>query len=355
MGPTVLCQRVARRLLETGAVKNPLALPPARYAELLPSWAQKRIVQMCGENGAPSEVVATQQVLRQTTRIDLRQYRTVGWFVSTDERFRKRIAEMTQEFAEWSRASTRSCVGYFVSGDPGSGKSFFVGEFAKTVVSLEDLVVESGANCTKPRDLVRRIVERIDQRRAHSRSAIIAFIDEVDTAFDDGYLYGHLYHLVGGARPIDLGSGPNLEKVCWLFAGSCASNTSELAKYAHSLPVSTKMRDFLSRIPPANRIDLPPLSIGPLERIVRAVSMVKRNLPNLAYVDGLILFLLGSRNFESTRELAQIVEHSCQAMPAASTLFAWDSLSIDRDEKLEFVSSYLRLLGESARRQYEVA
>jgi hypothetical protein len=210
------------------------------------------------------------------------------------------------------------CV--FLSGAPGSGKSYFVEKCARVLGANDDYPITSLSGVSDERfdSAVDQHVELVFNREV-SEQVAVAFLDEIDTIPKTHHAaFRLLMDAMTGNRTTELGlsmKGSKSGKVAglvWFFAGSAGRNREEFTRRLRK--IDRKVTDFFDRI--HFHIDLPGADHAG-QAIVQALASIKkydqarnRNSSTtrlgIKLIEKNALLLLGATPWSSVRQLDTI-------------------------------------------------
>jgi hypothetical protein len=255
-----------------------------------------------GEDKEIYEVLVNEQV------ISLSDYKVVGNFVVYDPELRSSLIKAVNEL-RLRAEKAKDPIPVLLCANPGSGKTFFVNEYARElglgpheVVRL--MLAPSDDIAASLRMLYKQIVARKELPR-------VAFLDEVDTQIAGEYAYRYLLSAMLGDS-VDVGDGLSckLPSVVWFFAASTASNVEDFEK---TLKTIGKGPDFLRRFNQAGMtIQLPGVSSS-FEVLLQAVATAKAMNPNIAYIDASVLYYFAISTWKDAGELKAAVRRAIDA------------------------------------------
>jgi hypothetical protein len=86
-----------------------------------------------------------------------------------------------------------------------------------------------------------------------------------------------------------------------------------------ALEKAPKGSDFLSRIPPGNRLQIPGINSSYQEKLYRTVALLGKNSPRIKKARANALYFIGLNDWASTRELEQRLQQAVAKIPASRT------------------------------------
>jgi len=244
-------------------------------------------------------------------------------------------------------SQTRGRDNYLIWAPPGSGKSFFIQEIAK---SLGDKIDYFELNLAQIDELKFRSelskIERANKPR-------LVFIDEVDSKSTEEWPYEDL---LPSLEPPDR----NTIRTCFILAGSGGNSLSEMKERMAKRP---KGSDLLSRIPSRNESEIPGLALGDKllvasTQFLRASSERGRQTDE---VEKLVLYYIAlNPKMKSARQIRDLAIHCVERMPSGEERIKFDYLFDAGDPenkefwnkagpmRNEFVNLFVRLEDDQA-------
>lgn len=209
-----------------------------------------RHTQISSESGialpTEDELLAIRDQLVRMNDISLSKFRVVGDYVRHDAQVRNSLKDWKQKIIVGLQTQSAGTRNYLVWALPGSGKSYFVQEIAK---SLEGVVHYEEFNLA--------LLDRDEFRSGLLRVGMLGkpclcLVDEIDAKPIESWPYELL---LPSLDPPSSRTSP----VSFVLAGSSTSGKNEMKKRIASRP---KGSDLLSRIPAANELEIPIMNPG---------------------------------------------------------------------------------------------
>jgi len=263
------------------------------------------------------------QFIRELSSISLPRFRIVGDYVRYDDVIRNQLKNLKQKITNGIRACTRRQENYLIWGPPGSGKSHFARELAKSFGTAVRYIELNIADL-KEKDFRESLASLEDTDRS-----VLCFIDEIDCKLAEQWSCEALLPCLE----------PRVHQkpgVCFILAGSGGSDISEMKSIIELRP---KGKDLLSRIPYENEFTVPPLGIE--DKIVVALSnlmVATRKLRlDLREVDKLaLLYVALNPHLSEARKIGQLAVIASNRIPKGEDRLMYDNLfdpgSIERME-----------------------
>lgn len=243
--------------------------------------------------------------LLSTASLDLGHFRVVGDFVCEETRLRRTLADFVYDVKS-KHTATPSPIPVLLCAAPGSGKTFFVNEFAKVLgvpVALENLSDKT--------ELKAALTVHYEDILA--RNAQVAFLDEADTPIGGSYAYRFLLKAMNGdpcVKPPGAPSETAIGKIIWFFAASVAPDIDSFESHVKG-KVDQKGPDFLRRFREKGFIVQLPSVASPRERVLRVASMIKAPITQ---IDKQALLFAAVHNWRDAGELkarvGEAIRHS---------------------------------------------
>jgi TolB-like protein/Flp pilus assembly protein TadD len=263
-------------------------------------------------SGNPSEEEARELISGLRT-IDLPQFRVVGGIVRYDESAKNSLKDVKQRIVASLSTLPRGRDNYLIWGPPGSGKSFFVQEVAKSFgnfIHYKELNLAQLGEPAFRRELSE--IEKIDKPR-------LCFIDEVDSKPSESWPYEAL---LPSLEPSDM----NAVRTCFVLAGSSGSSIAEMKERIAKRPKGT---DLLSRIPSGNECVIPKLGLGDKllvasTQFLRAASESGRRIDE---VEKLVLYYVAiNPRLTSARQIRELAVRCIERIPQGEDRIKYDYL-----------------------------
>jgi len=233
--------------------------------------------------------------------------------VRYDESQRNILKDTKQKIATSLTAHSRGRDNYLIWAPPGSGKSFFVQEVAKSLgngVYYKELNLARLDEHEFRAELVK--IEKADMPR-------LCFIDEIDSKPSDSWPYEAL---LPSLEP----PNRNTVRTCFVLAGSGGKSISEMKERMARRPKGT---DLLSRIPNGNESIIPGLGIGDKllvasAQFLRAAEEMGRTVDE---VEKLVLYYVAlNPQISSARQIRDLAVRCIERMPPGEERIKYDYL-----------------------------
>jgi len=235
------------------------------------------------------------------------------------------------------------CDNYLIWASPGSGKSFFIQEIAR---SMGDMILYRELNLAQmsEQDFRKALLEidRLDKPR-------LCFIDEIDSKPTESWPYEALL------PSLEPPANRRTVRTCFVLAGSSGDSLSGMKAGIIKRPKGT---DLLSRIPPGNEFVIEGLNLGDRLLVVSTqfLSAAKEYGRQIDEVEKLVLYYVAlNPKLKSARQIRQLAVRCIERMPAGEERIKFDHLFDPGDPenkefwhragplRSEFVNSFVRL------------
>ena len=261
-----------------------------------------------------------------TDAISLEKFRVVGNCMRFNDGVRNSLKDARQRIVA-SLAAGEGVESFLIWGAPGSGKSFFVQELAKSIGPSCDYKEMNLAQLDEAsfRDTISKI---------SAKKKTLCFVDEIDAKPTEPWPYEALLPIMERGR-----SGT---RICFVLAGSGVAGLQDLRKRISQRPKGT---DMLSRIPADNCLTIPQLEPGDkmVVGIIQLVTAARDKGHNVREVEKLaLLYVMESERLSTPRQLRQFTQAAAERIPSGEDRVKYDHLFRAGDpENKEF---WLRLV-----------
>jgi TolB-like protein len=280
---------------------------------LKPAWELS--IELFGES--PSIDSYEQQsadTIIQLRKIDLGQYRVIGGIVRFDESARNSLKDTKQKMVTSLISHSRGRDNYLVWAPPGSGKSFFIQEIAK---SLEREVEYRELNLAQLDERgFRNALAEVEK----SEKPRLVLIDEVDSKPAESWPYEAL---LPSLEPL---SDMSSVRTCFVLAGSSGNSLSEMKQVMKKRP---KGVDLLSRIPSGNECVIPKLELGDkfLVLSTQFLRAAKISGKNINEVEKLVFYYVAlNPQLSGARQIRQLAVRCMERVPMGEDRIKYDYL-----------------------------
>ncbi len=251
--------------------------------------------------------------MRELRKIELPNFRVVGGIVRYDESARNILKDTKQRIVTSLTSQARGRDNYLIWAPPGSGKSFFVQEVAKSLDGKIDYTELNLAQLDEQK--FRSELSKIEK----SNRPRLCFIDEVDSKPSESWPYEAL---LPSLEPLER----NTIRTCFILAGSGGNSLSEMKDRMARRP---KGVDFLSRIPSRNEASIPGLALG--DKLLVASTQFLRASGERGLqtdeVEKLVLYYVAlNPKLNSARQIRDLAIHCIERMPSGEERIKYDYL-----------------------------
>lgn len=297
-----------------------------------------------GRNGAINEWLRGRNDI-DTTKLGAR----FGAFVTNDLGFVNAATDRLQSLVWQLREPLGKPANYLLEASPGSGKSFFVREFAeqlRAALKRETVYLEKNLSAYPSidaafSDIVLDVVLSLASHRD-----VVLFIDEVDTEIDGRRIFQKLIAPMNGDK--------------FFFQEKEVSFTRQnivgfyaLSSHRDVLEQAPKWPDFLSRIPAEHRFVLPKFDT-PFERLFRAIGILTRGKMSVTKVSVHALLYLSLRDWSSSREMDQTLELAKVRLRDPSRILDLEHVARSLDDLREVAGSSNIAIGIEVNKPIEI-
>ena len=246
--------------------------------------------------------------------IDLSRFRVIGGIVRYDQSARNSMKDTKQKIVSSLSSQPFGCDNYLIWAPPGSGKSFFVQEIAK---SLEDRIHYRELNLAQMDERKFRTalseIEGLDKPR-------LCFVDEVDSKPAEAWPYEAL--LPSLEPPLNR----RTVRSCFVLAGSSGNSLSGMKD---GIVRRSKGVDLLSRIPSGNEFVIEGLGLGDRLLVVSTqfLSAAREYGRHIDEVEKLVLYYVAlNPRLKSARQIRQFAVRCIERMPQGEDRIRYDHL-----------------------------
>jgi TolB-like protein len=253
------------------------------------------------------------ELLLSLGELDFERYSVVGPCLRFEETSRNHLKDLRHRVGQAFLSRRSTPTNFLLWGAPGSGKSYLVGEIAR---SLPPEVKYLELNMTQQEaGGLQEALEGFLSARAPG----LCFLDEVDAKPDQAWPYEVLLPFLEPSAPLD-------HPVVFCLAGSGGTSLEGFMERLRARPKGT---DLLSRIPRGNAFRVDSLGMG--DRIlVSAVQLLlagQKEGHRIEEVEKLALYYLAVHpGYASARQLRSRAADCAQRVPGTETRIRYDDL-----------------------------
>ena len=278
--------------------------------------------------------------LRQLETLHLAEMSVVGNYVCADPETRGILQQCVDELHAKATQDLVKPYPVLLCAAPGTGKTFFVEEFQRSVSGSNKLIK---ANLSNASNIEECLNDHYIEILMSDSTVRIAFLDEVDTPIKSETAYRYLLQAMTGAKVVKRHrmSEESLPGVMWFFA---ASNAVNAESWRDTLKNQVKGEDYLRRFYEAGKvINLPSINSSE-EKVVRAASIAKGRKTNLHSIENRAALYLATTRWQDSGELRGAVQNGVDNLRERRVLQLEDLI---RKEPLEtFLFQYKPQLSE---------
>ena len=255
---------------------------------------------------------ATRDLIIRVEDVPLSRFRVVGSYVRHDPQVRNSLKDWKLRIISDVQTHKTGTSNYLLWAPPGSGKTYFVQEIAR---SLGDLVRYEELNLAQLGK--EEFVSRLRQLDASTKPSL-CLVDEIDAKPAETWPYETLL------SALDPTAGRT--STSFILAGSSTSGIDQMKRRIASRP---KGGDVLSRIPVTNEFVIPSLSPG--DRILVSLAQLRHAGRGMGRtvneVEKLALYYICSNpRLSNARQLRSFAARSVERLPIGEDRIKYDHL-----------------------------
>jgi hypothetical protein len=270
--------------------------------------------QTTSVTATPPDGTAVSRAVHIVSSVDalkLSRYRVVGDYIRYDEATRNALKNVVDKVARECSTKIVAHANYLIWASPGTGKTYFVEQIAKTLPNVRFLQLNlAQAHADSLRLLGREIAAEPDR-------PTLSLVDEIDAPSAADWSAEAILPV------LDLNQRGQARCVM-LLVGSTGERLEELEKKLEEAP---KGRDMLSRVP--GRLSIPPLELGD-QLVIAAAQLLSQDRvgsPAIREIERLALvYLTANANLASSRRLADFCVQAVARMGAQESRLKFDHL-----------------------------
>lgn len=250
--------------------------------------------------------------------VSLHEYQVIGYYTRYEESVLNNLKDAKQRILAGFQNQDQKRNNHLVWAAPGSGKTFFVDQIAK---SLQAQVAYHEINLAKQTE--QEFIDRLDALNQEEKPCLI-LIDEVDAKPQESWPYELLLPYLDAAA--DNGKS-------WVFVLAGSSGFS-LPGIKEKINLRPKGTDLLSRIPIENQFIIDPMTFGDrllvvLSQFLNAGREYGREIRAVEKL-GLYFVVLNS-NLVNARQIREFAVRAVQRVPPGEDRLKYDNLFIAGD------------------------
>lgn len=234
------------------------------------------------------------EFLKELKQFDADETIVVGNYRRFDEQTRNNLKNRVREISRGLVENTTVHENFLIWAAPGSGKTYFIEQIAKSLEPNIKSIVLNFSNISRE-DLKGRISEI-----AGVDKPVLVLFDEVDARPEETWLYPE------ALDSLDTNLKKNRQAV-FALVGSMPGGIDEMIDSMKRRP---KGNDLFSRVPDWNRFEIPELTLG--DQIAVIVSQLatashSRGLTINAVEKAALYFILKTEEYKSARKLSDFI------------------------------------------------
>lgn len=250
--------------------------------------------------------------------VSLQNYQVVGKYTRYEETVLNNLKDAKQRILAGFQAQDQKRNNHLVWASPGSGKTFFIEQIAR---SLHDQIVYHEINLAKQTE--QEFFDRLNSLTNESKPCLV-LIDEVDAKPHEPWPYELLLPYLDAAAD---------DGKFWVFV-LAGSGGFSLAGIKEHIGVRPKGTDLLSRIPIENQFSIDPMTFGDrllvvLSQFLNAGREYGREIRAVEKL-GLYYVVLNT-NLVNARQIREFAVRAVQRVPPGEDRLKYDNLFIAGD------------------------
>jgi hypothetical protein len=264
--------------------------------------------------------------LENISEISIPSFTVVGQYCRYDERIRNILKDWKNKIINPLNKSTLTRENFLIWAGPGSGKTFFVEEIAKSISYDINFVVINLAR--EQKEEIKIKLELVSK----SEKPVLCLIDEIDARNEESWPYDLLFTY------LDLNLEPD-NKVVFVIVGSSQLGVESLARY-----IRTRIKgvDLMDRVPDDNFISIPQASgldkiVFFVKHLVRATVETNKDINEIEKLA--LYYIIKSDKYNTPRQIRELAYQSVYRVPQDDNRFKYDHLfnSGDRNNQQFYV------------------
>ena len=250
--------------------------------------------------------------------IRLHKYQVIGNYTRYEESVLNNLKDAKQKILSSIESGDQKRNNYLIWAAPGSGKTYFVDQIAK---SLKDQITYHEINLAKQSES--EFANRLEALEKEDRPCLI-LIDEVDAKPQEPWPYEFLLPYLDAAA--DIGKK-------WIFV-LAGSGGFSLAGIKEKINIRPKGTDLLSRIPIENQFVIDPMTFGDrllvvLSQFLNAGKEYGRDIHAVEKL-GLYYVVLNTK-LVNARQIREFAVRAVQRVPPGEDRLKYDNLFVAGD------------------------
>jgi len=260
------------------------------------------------------------EIVRGLDRISLADCAVVGGYRRLDERVRQMLRDWNGRITTPLATRTNAHANFLVWAAPGSGKTFFIQEIARSLGGAIAYFELNLASMSRT-EFVARLAEV-----GRATAPVLCLLDEMDARADETWPYEECFSL------LDMNIRGPLP-AAFVAIGSSPTGMEGMTK---EILARSKGKDLLDRIPAANRFEIPGMSPG--DRLVLLASHLLQGADARGHpvreVDKLgLYYTLTNRDLDTPRQLRDLALVAVQRMGTGDDRLMYDDFFFRGDTR----------------------
>ncbi len=252
--------------------------------------------------------------LKKEDAIDLTKYTVVGGYRRFNQSVRAQLLKLSQQIITSLSDKPLGRQNYLICAAPGSGKSYFIQEIAKSVCNkIKFVEIDLSKDSEK---IVRSKLEKVGIDE-YSR---LCMIDEIDGRAEEKWPYDVIY------KKLDVNDEANCRATTvFTLIGSSGGDSNGLK---NAIKSRYKAKDLIDRIPKNSKyyIQIPPLELGDgicvyVSKVLEA--SVKKDV-SITHVEKMAIFHAVMTALKSPRQIKMLADHAVGRVRVGDRILRYD-------------------------------
>jgi len=253
------------------------------------------------------------EFLKELKHFDVGETIVVGNYRRFDEQTRNTLTNRVREIKRGLLKNTEIHENFLIWAAPGSGKTFFFEQIAKSMGETIDSVTINFANITRE-----ELQTKLSEIEASDKPALV-LLDEVDARPEETWLY------VETLPSLDTNLSEKRQAV-FVLVGSMKGGIDAMVE---SMRARSKGSDLLNRVPSWNHFTIPDLTVGDQVAIVaNQLAMASQSSgQTIAEIEKTALYyILAQDEYKSARRLSDFIGSAALRIGALDDKLTFDNL-----------------------------
>ncbi len=253
----------------------------------------------------------------------LSDYTVIGNYRRFDDRARNKLKDWKTRILEALSAESTIRENFLIWAAPGSGKTFFVEEIAR---SFGDTFLKNQFVTLNLAQDSRDDFTRARERMKATKGSILCLIDEIDARPDEQWPYEACLPI------LDLKFKSESQVVCVVIGSSQLGLQNMVA----ALEKRWKGQDLTERVPEQKRFEVPPLTREDQVVIFAANLLSARHDQQINEIERIALYyIISNEALHRPRQLRDLASEAATRVRAAETRLRFNDLFYDYDKELQ--------------------